>query len=73
MVSASVTVADIIRSFEIGSKKRSGTSGELGRMEPKVGSRKFVLFFRKSSLKISTASDAGCIQNPLCIGHVALD
>ena len=38
---------DISRSFETGSKKRSGASGVLRRKEPKVGSRKFVTFFQK--------------------------
>ena len=47
MVSASVTHADTIRSFETGSKKRSGASGELGRTGPKVGSRKFATLFQK--------------------------
>ena len=47
MASASVTDADTIRSFETGSKKRSGASGVLRRKEPKVGSRKFALLFQK--------------------------
>ena len=47
MVSASVTHADTIRSFETGSRKRSGASGELGRTGPKVGSRKFATLFQK--------------------------
>ena len=38
---------DISRSFETGSKKRSGASGELGRTGPKVGSRKFATLFQK--------------------------
>ena len=47
MVSASVTHADTIRSFETGSRKRSGASGELGRTGPKVGSRKFAILCQK--------------------------
>ena len=47
MVSASVTDADTTRSFETGSKKGSRASGELGRMEAKVGSRKNTTLFQK--------------------------
>ena len=47
MVSASVTDADTIRSFETGSKKRSGASGALGRIERFSGSRKFATLFQK--------------------------
>ena len=51
MVSASVTHADTIRSFETASKKGSRASGELGRMEAKVGSRKNATLFQKKFTK----------------------
>ena len=51
MASASITHADTIRLFETGYKKMSRASGELGRMEAKVGSRKNATLFQKKFTK----------------------
>ena len=51
MASAPSTDADTIRSFETGSEKRSGASGELGRTGPFRGTRFFSSFFHKMFTK----------------------
>ena len=66
---------DISRSFETGSKKRSGASGVLRRKEPKVGSRKFAaLFQKKFDHKTKGLMTSRVSKTRLCRGViVALD
>ena len=47
MVFAPASNADTIRSFESGSEKRSGASGELGRTGPNRGTRFFSTLVQK--------------------------
>ena len=70
MVSAPASNADTTRSFERGSEKRSGASGELGRMEANRGTRFFSSFFHKMftrympGLKPSRASQMCLPRSP---------